>query len=424
MLKSRSSSDPPLGEATYEQAGSGSRRHEPVLSRDRFEGIDVFERSERFSLPYFLRAGVAHGFEKLRKLSTELSLIVAPAVSEFGFEGGGAHAGGGAKTEPSVTLAELCSQLGSFGTAAAVLGLSDDGHPVVLDFDDLDVSHVLISGVQGCGKTTLLTTLALSLAAQSKQSHIQLVIIDPSERGHSSSYASLEPLSYLPHMLAPVVFGHAPALETLSLLVDELEYRQAQEIVFPHVVVMIENVVELLDLGGSHASALLARISQHGRDAGIQLVLTTDQPDSPLLDELLKANLPVRIVGMVPDEQVANAASGVVGSGAEYLSAPGEFMASLDGDVTVCFRSLHVGSQEMHVILTRLQRNRPRPLLARPLSERVELISGDPAGQHDGYPPSVLGEDAGELAGPPWDVDGELERTGIYDAVISEIDET
>ena len=49
-----------------------------------------------------------------------------------------------------------------------------------------DVTHVLIAGTTGSGKTALARTLLASLAANNRADDLRLVLIDPKERGFSA----------------------------------------------------------------------------------------------------------------------------------------------------------------------------------------------------------------------------------------------
>ena len=48
---------------------------------------------------------------------------------------------------------------------SACAGLTDDGHPLLLRLPSPDVTHVLVAGATGSGKTELMRSLLISLAA-------------------------------------------------------------------------------------------------------------------------------------------------------------------------------------------------------------------------------------------------------------------
>ncbi|MBI5081103.1 MAG: DNA translocase FtsK, partial [Chloroflexi bacterium] len=62
---------------------------------------------------------------------------------------------------------------------AACIGVTDDGRPLLLRLPSPDVAHVLVAGMTGSGKTELMRTLLVSLAAVNRQSKLQMALIDP-----------------------------------------------------------------------------------------------------------------------------------------------------------------------------------------------------------------------------------------------------
>jgi len=113
-------------------------------------------------------------------------------------------------------------------------------------------------------------------------------------------------------------------------------------------------------------SAALAALLQQGAEAGIHLVLGTVAPEADWLSSIMRANLPLRLVGQVHDEAASLAATAVVGAEANYLLGEGDFLAVADGH-QVHFQTAFIGNYDLHLTLETIHRNRPRPLLAQPL---------------------------------------------------------
>jgi S-DNA-T family DNA segregation ATPase FtsK/SpoIIIE len=91
----------------------------------------------------------------------------------------------------------------------------------------------------------------------------------------------------------------------------------------PALVVGIDELADLLMTGGAPVEALLTRLSQRGREAGIHLVACTQKPTAEVLGGAMKANFPVRLVGAVASRDEARYASGITDSGAEKLEGKG-----------------------------------------------------------------------------------------------------
>jgi S-DNA-T family DNA segregation ATPase FtsK/SpoIIIE len=227
----------------------------------------------------------------------------------------------------------------------ACLGLADDGRPLLLRLPSPDVTHVLVAGATGSGKTELMRTIAISLALMNRQRHLQFALIDTKARGFS-------PLANLPHLLTPPAFDVHAATELLEWLNEEMDRRDAQGVHLPRIVIMVDEVVDLLMVGGKPVETALIRLAQRGREAGLHLVLGAQKPSAGVLGAV-KANLPVRLVGRVSSADDARVASGVSASGAEKLSGSGDFIAVAGGQITrfqTAYLTAHDWSQMPHLL--------------------------------------------------------------------------
>jgi S-DNA-T family DNA segregation ATPase FtsK/SpoIIIE len=232
-----------------------------------------------------------------------------------------------------------------FGTA--VLGLAEDGAPLLVRLPSPQVSHILIAGTTGSGKSALAQTIITSLALNHRPSQLGFVLIDPKRRAFG-------PLAGLPHLLRPVLSEPDVVEETLERLVElmlgrDREGRQpacAGQNGEARVVVVIDELADLLMATGKGTQKALTRLSQRGREAGIHLVACTQKPASQVVGSLAKANFPVRLVGRVTSPEDAKVATGYAGTGAERLCGPGDFIAVTGGQVTR-FQAAYVSPQEM-----------------------------------------------------------------------------
>ncbi|MCA9983459.1 MAG: hypothetical protein KDE59_04160, partial [Anaerolineales bacterium] len=208
--------------------------------------------------------------------------------------------------------------------------------------------------------TMLLRSLLLSLAIRQRQALVQMVLLDGSQRPELASLAEL------PHALGPVVSELDDVAETLNFLVNEMGYRQEQGVKTPALVVAIDEIENLLEAGGQPIVAALMRLLQKGAPAGIHLLLTSAAPAAPLLDNVLKAAIPLRIVGHLPDAGAARAAAGIGHSQAEYLQGQGDFVA-IAGDMMTAFQGAYVGERAAKRMVQQLRRDSGGKLLAFPI---------------------------------------------------------
>jgi S-DNA-T family DNA segregation ATPase FtsK/SpoIIIE len=263
----------------------------------------------------------------------------------------------------TVSLLPLCQRLagqGPEGQSAippltAVLGLDQEGVPLLLQLPSPNVAHVLIAGTTGSGKTALARSLIASLALLNNQRSLQLVLIDPKGRGFL-------PFDGLPHLLVPVVTRVDEAVPLLHRLVEEMERRDAEGRCEPRLVVVLDELADLMQVGGREMGAVLTRLTQRGREAGLHLVACTQKPAAAVIGGLVKSNFPVRLVGSVASPEDAKVATGLAGTGAERLLGQGDFLVVAKGQVTR-MQSAYLELEELRQVVDALQGGWPPALL-------------------------------------------------------------
>jgi len=209
----------------------------------------------------------------------------------------------------------------------AVLGLDGDGAPLLLCLPSPNVAHVLLAGTTGSGKTALARTMVASLATYNSQRQLQFVLVDPKGRG-------LMPFEGLPHLLGPVVTRVDDVVPVLDRLVVEMEQRDLDRRSEPRVVIVLDELADLIQVGGRAVEAAVTRLTQRGREAGLHVVACTQKPAASAIGSLIKSNFPVRLVGSVASPEDAKVATGLAGTGAERLMGQGDFVVVAKGQVT------------------------------------------------------------------------------------------
>ncbi|MBK8984769.1 MAG: hypothetical protein IPM39_01595 [Chloroflexi bacterium] len=313
------------------------------------------------AITFDLQTALAAGWERLRDLTGEMKVALRVPDVSVSRQGGRWQLDVAFKEEPPVPLLDLLAITPDVPPLTAVLGLSPDGRPVLLQFDPKDMTHMLLSGMAGAGKTTLIRAMAVSLALTNRQSQVQLLILSPQMDDRPPAYAELESLNYLPHMLTSVIYDLNTAVETLHFLVNEMAYREENQTAVPHLIVFIEQAAAFMAGGGAPVVDAITHLVQRGDKVGIHLVLSTTEPGAAVFDANLRANLAARVVGQVPDKRAARDAAGSENSGAETLFGRGDFVA-ITGGRQVSFQAASIGDYDLHLSLSRLRRP-PTPTL-------------------------------------------------------------
>jgi len=240
----------------------------------------------------------------------------------------------------AVSLLDLLPVVEPLPDFAALLGLTEDGAPLLARLSSPQVAHILIAGTTGSGKSVLLRTIALSLTLAHHPRALRLICLDPKGR-------AFRPLAGLPHLLRPPVSAISEAREALASLVRVMEWRDRRRESAPRVVVLLDELAELVQQGGEGIAAPLVRLAQRGREAGIHLVAATQRPSAAVLGGLLRANFPLRLVGRVTSATDARVAAGRGGTEAHLLEGRGDFLAVGSGAEVIRFQAAYVSGAEM-----------------------------------------------------------------------------
>jgi S-DNA-T family DNA segregation ATPase FtsK/SpoIIIE len=232
------------------------------------------------------------------------------------------------------------------------LGKDILGLPVVEDLGGMP--HLLIAGATGSGKSVFINCLVLSLLYKAGPDLVRLLMVDP-KRIELSTY------DRIPHLLHPIITDPAQAAAALRWAVGEMERRYellawmgvrniagfnrrlAQgklppppedrdlgEIAhLPYLVIIIDELADLMMAASKEVEALITRLAQMARAAGIHLVLATQRPSVDVITGLIKANFPARISFKVTSR--VDSRTILDTQGAEHLLGMGDMLLSRPG---------------------------------------------------------------------------------------------
>lgn len=203
--------------------------------------------------------------------------------------------------------------------------------PLIWQPSDSAQPHVLIAGTTGSGKTTLVQSLVLSMCAATSPVDLWFQFVD-----YKNSQA-LRWLAKLPHVRG-MATEPDEAIEALRGFYNEILTRKRNG--FDHAPRMVLVIDELASFTDNYekgyrdeATRLLHEIARLGREYKMHLVACTQKPTAKVIGEQLKANLPVRLVGMVTSPEESKCATGIAQAGAHLLPGKGAFIYVNAGQV-------------------------------------------------------------------------------------------
>ena len=204
------------------------------------------------------------------------------------------------------------SLAGSDPSPTAVIGECSEG-PLRIDLAT-DGPHLLIAGTTGSGKSELLRTLILGLAATNSPDHLTFALID--FKGGSA----FDACSRLPHTTGLVTdLDEHLAARALRCLEAELRYRERRlreagvadlsglraidpdGDPLPRLVVVVDEFATLASALGEFVDSLVD-VAQRGRSLGVHLVLATQRP-SGSVSAAIRSNVSLRVALRVQSSQ-------------------------------------------------------------------------------------------------------------------------
>ena len=317
----------------------------------------------------------------------------------------------------SIRLCEILdSPVFTEAISSLTIGLGQDiaGQPVVADLAKMP--HCLVAGTTGSGKSVGINAMILSLLFKATPQQVRLLLIDPK---------MLEMGIYegIPHLLCPVVTDMRKAANGLNWCVGEMDRRyrllskagvrslasynaQNPFEALPFIVVVIDELADLMMVGGKKIEELIARLAQKARAAGIHLVLATQRPSVDVITGLIKANIPTRLSFQVASK--IDSRTILDQMGAETLLGMGDMLYQPAGSSQpLRLHGAFVSDDEVHRVVAYLKKQGTAPHT----SHYIEGILDEPK------PESASGNEGPAGGGSPLDKDSNADDPLLDKAV-------
>ena len=235
------------------------------------------------------------------------------------------------------------------------IGQTVENAPFILDLTE--ISHLLIAGTTGQGKSVALHAMITSLLYSKHPTQLKFVMIDP-KRIEFTPYGKIE-RNFLTKMEPEeaIITDPYKVVDMLNILCLEMDNRlelqnktsvrniteynekfTSQQLdsrhghrYLPYIVVVIDEYADLI-ISVRKIENLVARLAQKGHAAGIHLIISTQRPSSNVITGMIKANFPARIAFRVVSR--IDSRTIIDSPGAEQLIGHGDMLISVAGKTT------------------------------------------------------------------------------------------
>lgn len=279
----------------------------------------------------------------------------------------------------------------SKGPLTFAIGKDIVGKAVVGDLAKMP--HLLVAGQTGSGKSVMINDILTSLLYRNSPSDLKLILVDPKQ-------VELTPYNDIPHLLTPVIHEPERTISALKWAVAEMERRLRTmagvgrrnieeynkvkpDEKMPYVVIVIDELSDLMMMAARDVEALIVRIAQKARAAGIHLILATQRPSVNVITGLIKANVPARIafttVSQVDSRTIIDQ------MGAEKLLGKGDMLFSTaDMPAPKRVQAAFVADDESHKVNDFLREQRAPDYNEEVVSQPVQIGKGGVVSTADG----------------------------------------
>jgi S-DNA-T family DNA segregation ATPase FtsK/SpoIIIE len=267
----------------------------------------------------------------------------------------------------------LASETFAKSDSMLTMGLGKDinGLPVIANLSKMP--HLLVAGATGMGKSVGINAIILSILYKAKPDEVRMIMIDP-------KIVELACYADIPHLLTPVVTDMNQAASALWWCVNEMERRYSLLAKFgvrniegfneklkkakdkgeplldpsfnantaeegetapeleklPLIMLVIDEYADMLGAlaqedraKAKRVEALIVRLAQKARAAGIHLVIATQRPSVDVITGLIKSNVPSRIAFKVSSK--VDSRTILDQGGAEQLLGMGDMLYMTPG---------------------------------------------------------------------------------------------
>ena len=213
--------------------------------------------------------------------------------------------------------------------------------------DICKMTHLLVAGASGSGKSVFLRSLIISLITKYSPDEMRLILIDPKK----TEFVIYDRLPHL--MINEIITDINKVIQSLNWAIKEMNYRytlfeqmtragtyvvnideynanlKEGEEKLPKIVIIVDELADLMLAAKKDVEDRIQNLTQKSRAAGIHLIIATQRPSADVITGVIKGNLPTRIAFAVASDVDSRVI--LDASGAQKLLGKGDLLYSTAG---------------------------------------------------------------------------------------------
>lgn len=235
------------------------------------------------------------------------------------------------------------------------------------------MTHLLVAGATGAGKSIFLNSLILSLIMRYTPEELRLILVDPKQ-------VEFTVYSHMPHLMVneivsdPVkviaylnwaveemqrrymLFKQMSVAGSLVRNIDEYNEHASKKDRLPKIVIVVDELADLMAQNKNEIEDKVSRLAALARACGIHLVLATQRPSVNVITGVIKANLPTRFAFKVSAE--VDSRTILDEQGAEKLLGSGDLLYKTSSMFTpMRVQGAFVSSEEVQAVVNYIKEN-------------------------------------------------------------------
>lgn len=240
--------------------------------------------------------------------------------------------------------------------------------------DICKMTHLLVAGSSGAGKSVFLGSLIISLIAKYSPEQLRLILIDPKK----TEFVIYNGLPHL--MINEIITDVNKTIQSLNWAIGEMNRRYdlfeqmsrsgtyvvnideynsnlpAGEDKLPKIVIIVDELADLMLAAKKEIEDRIQNLTQKSRAAGIHLIVATQRPSADVITGVIKGNLATRIAFMVASDVDSRVI--LDGSGAQKLLGKGDMLYTMAGiNTPVRVQSAFISSEDSQKVVNYIKSN-------------------------------------------------------------------